>query len=360
MSTLEAGAWPIVNATRLQAHAMLTTDIGSTPFITVVLKGTFRMPPSGECPWADEPLPILDADEHNEFKIPGSVRFESDLAPLKPCADVVLVGRAHAPGGRPVPAIVATLSVSRATWSVAVFGERVWKRAPGLLGGVTMTSPEPFLAMDLIYERAFGGIDLDDKQKGEWSRTNPVGSGMVAKARRGDADGVPLPNIEDPSSLITSIADRPRPVGFGYYGQGWEPRVKFAGTYDKRWREQRAPLRPHDIDARYFNAAHPDLQLPSYLGGGERVELVNLCRGRERAAFELPRVRPRVTFAGPGVRGATARSGGTAKRADVPMNLDTLCLIPDDEVLYMNWRGALAVSSPADVAEIAVAIDAAG
>lgn len=358
MSALEAGAWSVVNTTRLQVHALLTTDIGSAPFITVVLKGTFLIPRQGECPWADDAIPILEADEPNEFKVPGSVRFESDLAPLKPSADVILVGRAYAPGGKPVQALVATLTVARMSRSIAVFGDRVWKRGSGFTSGPAMTSPEPFLSMDVIYERAFGGIDLDDKQKGEWSRANPVGTGIVAKARRGDADGTPLPNIEDPSDLIASIGDRPKPVGFGYCGRGWEPRVKYAGTYDKRWRDQRAPLRPHDIDPRYFNGAHPDLQSPKYLAGGERVEIVNLCPSREKVEFELPRVRPRVALAGPGIDGGAARGRRAASPVDLPLNLDTVCFIPDEDKLYMIWRGARAVAGPADVSEVTVGVDA--
>ena len=48
-------------------------------------------------------------------------------------------------------------------------------------------------------------------------------------------------------------------AAFGPVGRHWEPRVRYAGTYDDRWTEDRMPLLPKDFDDRFHNAAPPGL-----------------------------------------------------------------------------------------------------
>ena len=47
--------------------------------------------------------------------------------------------------------------------------------------------------------------------------------------------------------------------------------MKYAGTYDKKWQEERAPLLPRDFSKRFLNAAAPGLVAPGYLRGDETV-----------------------------------------------------------------------------------------
>src|SRR5437763_15597642 len=100
--------------------------------------------------------------------------------------------------------------------------------------------------MPLVYERAFGGADLPHKKQSAWGfeARNPVGRGLVSNPGREDLAEVPLPNVEDPSALITRYQDRPAPAGFGFIAPGWEPRKKYAGTYDDAWLSGRCPLLP--------------------------------------------------------------------------------------------------------------------
>jgi hypothetical protein len=64
--------------------------------------------------------------------------------------------------------------------------------------------------------------------------------------------------------------------------------VKFAGTYDAKWENQRQPLLPEDFDERFYLCAPEDQQAPAYLQGGESVELRNLTpEGLLR--FQLPK-----------------------------------------------------------------------
>lgn len=97
---------------------------------------------------------------------------------------------------------------------------------------------------------------------------NPIGCGFRVRGSERALTGMPLPNLEDPKHLIDSPKDRPPPAGFGYIHPHWEPRWRYAGTYDEHWKKNRAPYLPTDFDPRFNQAAHPDLSADSYLQGG--------------------------------------------------------------------------------------------
>ena len=131
--------------------------------------------------------------------------------------------------------------------------------------------------MPLVFERAFGGSDNSHPDPGHQGAElrNPIGVGF----HRNDADwtiqGSPLPNLEDPYSPISSWRDTPAPMGLGFIGRGWQPRIRYAGTYGEAWKENRCPFLPADFDERYFLSAPPDQQLAS-LEGGEPVWCTNI------------------------------------------------------------------------------------
>ena len=68
-------------------------------FMSFLVKATFRMDHrGGPAAAAAKQLPVLKADVPYDPKAPQSLlRFESDLVPFKPRADIVLVGSAYAP-----------------------------------------------------------------------------------------------------------------------------------------------------------------------------------------------------------------------------------------------------------------------
>jgi hypothetical protein len=137
-----------------------------------------------------------------------------------------------------------------------------------------------------------------------------------------------LPNIEDASDLLVRPGQAPRPAGLGFVPAHWQPRAGYAGTYDAAWKKKRAPYLPRDFNPRYFQAAHDALVAPSYLKGGEPVELINLSpAGVER--FALPLIELAVG----------ARLAGTEK--PVKMNLETVVFEPDEGRVTMLWRGSL-------------------
>ena len=144
-----------------------------------------------------------------------------------------------------------------------------------------------------------------------------VQGGQVRFGKRkasGDQAMRSLPNLEDPSHLISSPKDRPPPAGFGPIAPSWEPRRSLAGTYDEAWQARRAPFLPKDFQARFFNAAHPDLVCKRYLRGGEPVQIINASASPMR--FHLPACALDVAVT---IDGASARP---------PMNLQTVVLEP--------------------------------
>jgi hypothetical protein len=247
-------------------------------------------------------------------------------------------------------ALDVSLRVGQIKKSIRVFGDRRWKFS-GPLMSEHPTKPEPFTAMEITYEKAFGGID---KEGGGFCAENLVGRGFFAKKSKKVIDGALLPNIEDPRKLIKSWKDHPKPVGFGFYGRAWKPRAEYLGTYDDKWRKERSPDPPEDFKFDYHNAAHPDLQVRSYLKGDEEVELINLTSdGNIR--FKLPGVGATCTVIKTSLEeeeideeiSEELNMGEEFEHTDeasidteeVPLYLDTLCLIPDEGRLFLVWRG---------------------
>jgi hypothetical protein len=358
----------IINDTPFEVEAMpFSNGPDGKPVLTVIVKGTFDIRPNEVAEVAAEQIPIAFGDEFYDEKQGGSVKFESDIAPFKPRADIVLVGRAHVPKGGSALALDVSLRVGQVKKSIRVFGDRRWKFS-GPLMSEHPTKPEPFTAMEITYNRAFGGID---KEGGGFCAENLVGRGFFTKKSKKVIDGAQLPNIEDPQKLIKSWKDHPKPVGFGYFGRAWMPRAGYLGTYDDKWREERSPDPPEDFKFDYHNAAHPDLQVNGYLKGNEELELVNLTP-EGNIQFRLPAVKLNCVVIKslleeernvenseePGMVEEYEEDLGenfeediyeneeleetaevSTDEEDIIFNLDTLCLIPDEKRLYLLWRG---------------------
>jgi hypothetical protein len=213
--------------------------------------------------------------------------------------------------------------------------------------------PNKFVTMDLVYERAFGGV-YDGP--GFYCKENLAGTGYIGKKRKKAIHKKQLPNLEDPSDLIRSWRSKPKPIGFGFYGRGWHPRVKYAGTYDEKYPKERAPKMPLDVSYAFYNAAHPDLQVEGYLHGNEEVELVNVS-SQPRLRFRLPGIRPKVTvtkWAVPPEKWIEENATGDHEVSinNVPTKdefvspvLDTLVFIPDEGIFYEVFRGVCPLTS---------------
>jgi len=339
----------IVNSTPYPATFMLWSDLEDHPQLTVIVKVTLTFAVGDVAQVAAEQLPLLVADEPNGDgeDTSASIRFESDMVPFKPKADVVLVGKVHAPGGQPAPEVDVSMRVGKLSRRLRVFGDRQWLFATKLSLLPKITPPEPFVTMDLVYERSFGGIDGDAAL---YCKENLVGVGFIGKVAYQTIHETRLPNIEDPQNLITSPKIHPKPVGFGFCGRGWMPRAAYAGTYDDRYREERSPALPLDRSMALYNGAHPDLQVEGYLRGDESIKLENLGN-RPRVTFRLPRIVPRLKVSKwevpldrwqnehPEAGAADLLRKVARSEENVPLVLDTLVLEPEEDRLYLVFRG---------------------
>jgi len=284
------------NSTGMLAGLSVAADVSARDYCVVVVKGTFVIQPSGELQLAEEQLPLVLVDEHEGDPDSSCVRAECDFALVKPFTDVLLQGRAVAPGERAVTEMTVSLEVISAAGvrnkSARVTGDRVWERS---LGRVCPSAPEPFTQLPLSFDRAFGGAD-DSRgpDQVQVERYNLLGQGLNVSRSASQIEGRALPNLEHPDHLMHHPSDRPPVHGFGVVGRAWQPRADFAGTYDECWRDERCPYLPDDFDPRYFQAAPADQQY-AHFQGGERIRCVHMAP-QPVVEFLIPRIHVPVKF----------------------------------------------------------------
>jgi hypothetical protein len=301
----------------------------------------------------DRPFDLIDV-----YYPPGdpeacSVQFENDLTPFKIATDVIVVGKAYAPGGQPVPALDVTTDVGGKTKVIRVLGDRKCQFNSG--AAPSITDPVPFTEMEIRYERAYGGTDLGSIPDMPFSYPrNHLGRGFVLKNLRELVDNLSLPNLEDPSDLLTPeriiVGEpenwwrQPMPEGFGWFQRTWYPRCSFAGSVpgfvdpDVIIREEQLGLVPQrqfalarqfklpSFDIRFNNGASPGLAVP-FLKGGEPIRLLNL---RADGPFELrvPHEEPQIGLdIGMGMH-------------ELPAVLQTVLIRTEDGQMDLLWRGA--------------------
>jgi len=238
-----------------------------------------------------------------------------------------MLGHAYAPQGRPTTQIDVSLTIGPLSKTIRVFGDRVWEA--GLLGA-KISEPQPFEAMPLIWERAFGGFDQTNEKEPQihTEERNPIGLGFRVKNGNKIMDGMKLPNLEDPVKLISSWKDRPSPACFGPVCSSWEPRKSYAGTYDEDWQKHRMPYLPKDFDPQFFQLASPDLVVPGYLKGGEEVQIIGAAPSGQ-LRFRLPQYQLQVTY-----------QLDNKNHVRSP-NLDTVIIEPDESRVSLLWRTVL-------------------
>jgi hypothetical protein len=311
------------NTTGMRAGLTVSTDKDGRDQCIVVVKGTFSIGSDGKTTLADEQEQIVYADVH--YGDPGStsIKYECDFALFKPRTDVLVNGHAYAPQGRPVKELLVSLEIGRIKKEVRVVGDRRWQQG---LFDLRPSSPTPFVKMLLVYERAFGGSDHtheNPKKRGTELR-NPVGVGFHTNSDSKAIKGTSLPNLEDPRHPIRKWSAAPAPMGFGYLGRGWQPRISFAGTYDDQWLNDRSPFLPADFDQQYFQASPSDQQVP-HLRGGEVVRCLNMTESGA-LVFAVPEVEVPVVFR------------FRDREVKPEMKLDTLLIEPDYPRIVLSWR----------------------
>lgn len=257
----------------VQTHVQMTPD--GQEITVLMLSASFTADATGRVALADEPLAVTFGDVPWGDPALSSVRYDSDIAPVKPMPEVIVNATACAPGGVPAPSVTVGLDIADIRKVLEITGDRVHH-----LGG--FSEPNPFRTMPLIWERAFGGT----AEGGASDRRNPVGIGFEGARSADPAAGSAAANITRTDQVVRGLGDRPQPVGFGAVGRGWQPRLNYAGTYDQTWLDTQWPLPPSDIDPRHYLAAPADQQ-SARIAAGVTVTLMNMTP-EGRWEFRLP------------------------------------------------------------------------
>jgi hypothetical protein len=156
---------------------------------------------------------------------------------------------------------------------------------------------------------------------------NPSGRGFHKHLAPAWLDGSALPNTEQLGVEVQRPDGAYQPMSFGPIGRQWEPRYRYAGTYDQRWLDEVFPFLPDDFDEHYYQAAPADQQLQLPLGE-QLVTLVNLTPDGRRD-FILPHYEAPIHF--------FPKNGA---RQEFRACLDTVVIEPDEDRVMLTWRVA--------------------
>jgi hypothetical protein len=146
--------------------------------------------------------------------------METDASFDRQGCDLLLFGDAQTPDSSKVEALDVTLTVGEVNASVRVTGDRVWVREGDKL---VPSSPAPFARIPLDLDHAYGGTALFDELEVPFT-DNPKGKGFYLE--EAEAEGKPLPNLEDPAERIATWSEQPEPAGVGLCPRHFSGRVK--------------------------------------------------------------------------------------------------------------------------------------
>jgi hypothetical protein len=294
------------NDTELQADVFRAAPWEDEILAMVVAKATFRVAENGEVNQDDDPIAVLREPMETPFGI-----LPADIAPQKSGVDLLVLGQAHAPGGKPTDKMPVALQVGGFKCTFAVVGDRVWKKDKL---GISPTPPKPFLTMPVIHENAYGGNALL-KNKEVPNGYNPLGKGYILD--KAEADGVPLPNIEDPQDIVTSWESQPLPAGFAPIPLGTQITAERGIAVDQ---ETKQPT----VKPEFYNCAHPKMVIQE-LRSGEEVVLSGMTPDGE-FKFNVPQI------------SLSALLSLEDELFPHPMRVDTLCILPEERRFFIILR----------------------
>jgi len=318
----------LINATNMLSGYTMGMDPSGREYLLVVVKGTYSLPLDGSLPaLLEEQIPPVEADVYTGAPGFSAPLYETDYALRKSRCDVILNGSAYAPEGARKTKVTVSLKVGAVKKAFNVVGDRVWESPRFSIGA---SFARPFSIKPMSYDKAFGGNDNyhPDPNKHSAYMLNPIGCGYHDQLGSKLVDGTPLPNTEEINKSVTMPNQKHRPMGFGVIARNWEPRYRYAGTYDQNWIDNVFPFLPSDFNDAYCQCAPADQQI-DFIKGGEIVELLNLTP-QGRTLFKLPEVEVPVVF--------FRKKGGKEEMQAVA---DTLLIEPDQHRFSITWRSSL-------------------
>lgn len=304
------------NRTPFAAQLAPGWDASGREVALIAVKATYTLEATPKL--AADQLPLNDAYTYVGEEGTSSPTGVPELTLPSGGTDVVLLGDAWAPGGKPVSELDVTLQVADFTYAVRICGDRHWRSYT--LGRAS--KPEPFVRMPLVYERAYGGTASDARGQALAWAENPVGCGYRGARTRRAMRGTKLPNLTLADGPLEAVA------GFGWVAPHWAPRAAYAGTYDATWQAEQAPFLPRDFDPRHLRAGPAALYVPGGLADGAPVRLRNLGPVPELALrLAVPQLRLQV------------RGLGDVRCA---LRLEAVALMTSVSKFTLLWRTAVA------------------
>lgn len=299
---------------------------------------------------------------------------DTEAWPYKVRPDVVVHGHAYAYGTR--QQVDAAVVVGGARRDLRVTGDRRCTRS--FDGYVRFSDPEPFERMPLGYDRAYGGYDRgaealnpnffeaigESLPTGTDPRTyspcayprNRHGRGYYLARSTTPLDEVLLPNIEDPTDLLTHERfivpnplawwRQPIPAGTtwlhaGYFARGvylgmrpfWQPLPEALPEITRGYLAPRVRGIDLQQDVSWAfgmqNGASLGLQVPG-LTGGQAIRLIGLHAEQRQLDVVVP-APPQISI----------RRRWQAAEEPAPVALHHAELRPDDGIMSVVWRASV-------------------
>lgn len=241
----------------------------------------------------------------------------------KASAEVMVLGQACAPAGQTVTHLPVRLQLGSIDKRLMVYGDRQWRY--GSVPLLTVDPPAPFQRVPLDWAHAYGGPGFE---------ANPLGKGYPSNrlAALVGANHGAMPNLEYADVPMRGHSGNYAPAGLGPMPIDWSPRKRYAGSYGAAWLKQDYPGLPRDLDWRLYNQAALDQRLDR-LAGGEVYRLSGMHPELAVIQGTLPSQRVR----------AFALVQATSELREIALQLDTVWLLPGQQLGVAAWRGQLGV-----------------
>jgi hypothetical protein len=240
------------------------------------------------------------------------VWLDHDLTPPKPLFDLLVAGYVTPPKGYHKTRIEASVRISDQLTTLEAHVPRYWK--PSLINHTPVPLSKTLHRVPISYALA------------DWSAGFPLDPEPEQTQL--------LPWLQRPGISCHRKRHDKYPAGFGYWPEYADHRKRHSGTYDKAWQWQRMPDLPNDFDDRFYNVAHPELQLMQAPTAGTEIHLIHLS--------ETPLLTVRMPSL---VLAAQVTTVGGNTLPPVSLRPDTLTIEPDHSRISLIQRTTLKMDS---------------
>lgn len=270
-----------VNSTPVPAFLSVMTGLNPEQRDALVTaKATFLVTKDGQVQLDREsPIEIYQQDQESEAGLlPTDVQ-----AKIGSRFEVMVIGSAHSPAGKPVPEVLVQLAIGEEHRAMVVSGDRYWE---GAGEDARIGAPEPSLSILMTWERSFGGsveveidenafLDVADARNRKGKGFDRIAHVQSLAEAFNCPDGYPkfsqrrpLPNLEDPKAHVKAWSDEPLAVC-------WAPSPSASGIFLERLRRRYGDnppsQNPRMDDPMLQEGAHPDWVYRRAAGKGGRT-----------------------------------------------------------------------------------------